>query len=104
MIDQEILRTIDIEIIPTIGIEANQIIEINDIKTKEHDIIQTTAQIIKNLTTTIIKIDHEITHKIGTQTITIVKKTTLNHLIGIMHVIPILKINIEAIHQNIKDK
>ena len=103
-IDQEIHRSIDIEISSTIGIEATQIIEINDIKTIEHEIIQTTDQIIKDLTTTIIKKDHEITHKIGTQTITIDKETTLNHLIGIMHFIPILKTNIEAIHQNIKDK
>ena len=62
MIDQEIHRTIYIEIIPTIGIEATQIIKINDIKTIDHEIFQTTDQIIKDLTTTIIKIDHEITH------------------------------------------
>ena len=104
MIDQEIHCTIDIDIIPTIEIEATQIIESNDIKTKDHEIIQTTDQITKDLTTIIIKIDHEITHKIGIQIITIEKETTLNHLIGKIHVIPILKTNIEAIHQNIKDK
>ena len=104
MIYQEAHRTMDIEIMPTIGIEATKIIEINDIKTIDHDIIQTTDQITKDLTTTIIRIDHEITHKLGTQIITIDKETTLNHLIGIIHVIPILKTNIEAIHQNIKDK
>ena len=101
---QEIHRTIDIKIIPTIGIEANQIVEINDIKTIDRKIIQTIDQIIKDLTTTIIKIDHEITHKIGTQTITIDKETILNHLIGIIHFIPILKTNIEVIHRNIKNK
>ena len=104
MIDQEIHRTIEIEIIPTKGIEATQIIKTNDIKTKDHEIIQTTDQITKNLTTRIIKIDQEITHKKGNQTITIDKETTLNHLIGIIHVIPILKTNIEALHPNIKDK
>ena len=104
MIDQEIHRTIDIENIPTIGLEATQIIETNDIKTIDHEVIQTTDHITKNLTTLTIKIDHEITHKIGIQMITIDKETTLNHLIGIIHVIPIFKTNIEAIHQNFKDK
>ena len=104
MMDQEFHHTKDREIIPTIGIEATQIIEINDIKTIDHEIFQTTDQNIKDLTTTIIRVGHEITHKIGTQIITIDKEITLNHLIGIIHVIPILKTNIEAIHQNIKDK
>ena len=104
MIDQEIHRTTDIEIIPTKGREATRIIEINDTRTIDHENFQTTDQIIKDLTTTIIKIDHEITHKVGTQTMTIYKETTLNHLIGIIYVIPIPKTIIEAIHQNIKDK
>ena len=82
MIDLETLHIIEIEIFPMIGIETIQMIDINDIKT----------------------LDHEITHKIGTQTITIDKEITLNHLIGIIHVIPILKTDIEATHQNIKDK
>ena len=102
-IDQDIHCTKNTEIFPTIETEATQIIEINDIKTKDHEIIQTTDQISK-LTTTVIKIDHEITQKIGTQTIAIDSETTLNHLIEIIHVIQILKTNIEAIHQNIKDK
>ena len=67
MIDQETHRTKDIEIIPTIGLEFTQIIEINNIKTKDHEIIQTTDQITKNLTAIIIKIDHEISLKIGIQ-------------------------------------
>ena len=104
MIDQEIHRKIDLEVIPTRGIEATQIVEINDIKTIDREIDQTIDQIIKNLTTTFMKIDHEITHKIATQTITIDKETILNHLIGIIHVIPFLKTNIEVKHQNIKDK
>ena len=104
MIDQETHRTIDTEIIPTRETEAIQIIEINGIIIY-HDIIQTTDQINKDLIITIIiKIDHEEIHKIGIQTITIDKETTLNHLIEITHVIQILKTNIEVIHQNIKDR
>ena len=99
---QETHRTSDIEIIPTIGTEATKIIEINDIKTIDHDIIQTTDQITKDLTTTIIRIDHEITHKLGTQIITIDKETTLSHLIGMIHVIPILKTNIKQYNKTSK--
>ena len=104
MINQEIHLAIDIEFIPTIGLEATQIVEINDIKTIDREIIQTIDHIIKDVTRTIIKIDHETTHKIGTQTLTIDKETILNHLIGTIHVIQILKTNIEAEYQNIKDK
>ena len=85
LIDQESHPTIDIEITPTIESEAIRIIEINDIII-DHEIIQTTDQITNDLITIIIKTDHEIIHKIGIQTITINKKTTLNHLIGITHV------------------
>ena len=104
MIDQENHCRADIEIIPTIGIEATQIIKTNDIKIIDHEIIQTADHITKDLTTTIIKIDHEITHKKGTQIITIDKETTLNHLIEIIHVILIPKTKLEAILQKIKDK
>ena len=79
MIDQEIPRTIEIGIIPTKGIEATQIIEINDTKTIEHEIILTIDQIIKDLITTSIKLNHAIIHEIEIRTITIDKKTTLNH-------------------------
>ena len=88
---------------PTIETEATQLIEINDIII-DHEIIQTTDQITKNLNQTIINIDHEKIHKIGIQTKTIDKETTLNHLKELTHVIQILKTNIEALHQNIKDK
>ena len=90
MIDQEIHRTTDVEIIPTIGIEATQTVEISDIETVDRENIQTIDQIIQDLTTTIIKTDHKITHKIGIQTITIDKETILNHLIGKIHVIHML--------------
>ena len=99
MIDQEIHLTIDTEIILTIGIEVTQIVEINDIKTIDREIILTINQITRDLTTTTIKIDHEITHKKETQTITIDKETIPNHHIGIIHVITILKTNTEVTHQ-----
>ena len=103
-INKEIHLTIDTGIIPTIGIEITQIGEINGIKTIYQEIIQTIDQIIKDLTTTVIKIDHEITHKIETQTITLDKKH--------YHQSPHRnntrsfdsKSNIEVMHQNIKDK
>ena len=98
LIDQKIHRTIDTEIIPTIETEAIRTIEISDIIIN-HEITQT-----KDLIITIIKIDHSIIHKTGIQTMTIDKETTLNRLIEIIQVIQILKINIEAIHQNIKDQ
>ena len=98
MIDQETHRTIGTEIIPTIEMEANRLIEINDIKI-DYEIFQITDQITKDLVITFIKTDHEIIHKIGMQTITIDRETTLNHLIEIKHVIQILKTNKEAKHQ-----
>ena len=123
MVDQEIRRTIEIGIIPTIGIEATHIIEINDIKIIYHEITLTTDQIIKDLIKTTIKIDHAITHKIDIRTIAFLirqriysqspqrildkeldKEFTLNHHIEISRVIQVLKTNIEAVHQNIKDK
>ena len=65
MIDQG-THTIDIEIIPTIGTEVIQIIAINNI-TIDHEVTQTIDQITKDPITTIIKIDHEISHNIGIQ-------------------------------------
>ena len=62
-------------------------------------------QIIRDLTITTIKIDHETTQqKKETQTITIDKETIPNHVIGIIHDITILKTVIELIHQDTKDK
>ena len=85
-IDQGTHHIIDKENIPTIETEAIRIIEISDI-TIGHEIIQITDQITKDLIITIIKTDHEIIHKIGIQTITIDRETTLNHLIEITHTI-----------------
>ena len=55
MIDQETHHTTDTEIILTVETEAIQVIEINDIII-DHEIIQTTDQITKDLIITIIKI------------------------------------------------
>ena len=53
---------------------------------------------------TINTIDREITRKIEIQVTTIDIEIIPNHLIGIIIVITILSIDIEAIHQNTKDK
>ena len=103
MIDQEVHHTIDKEVIPTIETEAIRISEINDI-TIDHEIIQITDQITKDLIITKNKNRSRDNSKKGYQNITIDKDTTLNHLIEITHVIQILKTKIEAKHQNIKNK
>ena len=100
MIDQEIHLTIDTGIIPTKRIEAIQIVKINDIKIIDQENVQTIDQIINDPNTTIIKLDHEI----GTQVITKDKETFPSHLTAIIHVILILKTNIEVINKNIKDR
>ena len=53
---------------------------------------------------TIKTIDREITHKIEIPVTIIVIEIIPNHLIGIKTVITIPSIDIEAIHQNTKDK
>ena len=99
----EIHHTIETETIQTIEIEAVPIIEINVTKTIDQATIHTTDPIInKRITITTIK-DHEIIHKIGIQTITISKGIILNLLIELI-IAPIPKTDIEAIHQNTKDK
>ena len=100
MIDLETLHTIEIEIIPTIGIETIQMIEIIDIKIIDHAIMLTTDQTIKDQNITTIKIAHAIIHGTEILVITIDKETTLNHHIGITHIIKIT----EVVHLNIKSK
>ena len=58
MIDLETLHITKIEFIPSIGLETIQMIETRDIKIIDHATILTIDQIIKNQTTTTIKIDH----------------------------------------------
>ena len=84
IIDLETFHAIDIEIIPTIGIETIQTIETLDIKIIDHAIILTTDQNIN-----IIKIDHAIIHTTEVQAKTTDRGTTLNHHIGITHMIKI---------------
>ena len=109
-ISHEIHLIIEIETIQLIGTETIQTTEIEDIPTTviiiqtiDHGITHTTDQTIIDQMT-INTIDPEITHKIGIQ----VTKTDIenipNHLIGIIIVITIPSIDIEAIHQNTKDK
>ena len=99
MKDQETLHTINIEFIPTIGIETIQTIETLDIKIIDPAIILTTDQNIK-----VIRIDHATIHRTEIQAITIDKRTTLNHHIGITHVIKIHNKIIGVVQINIKDK
>ena len=84
IIDLETPHTIGKGIIFTIGIEAIQKIETLDIKIIDHANIQTTDQI-----KIIIKIDDAVIHRTEAQAITTDKGTTLNHHIGITHVIKI---------------
>ena len=99
IIDPVTLHTIDIDISPTIGIETLQTIETIVIKTIDHAIILITYQNI-----VILKIDHAIIHSKEVQAITTDKETTLNHHIGITHIIKIHKKIIGVVHLNIKDK
>ena len=103
-IDHETHLTIETGIIQTIQNEAIQIIKINIIKTIDQEINQTTDQNIKDPITITIKINHEISCKLETQTITINNGIIPNPLIEITTVTPIPKTSTEATHQNIKGK
>ena len=95
IIETETIQTIEMEAIPTIVIIA--------IQTIDHGITHTTDQtIIDQLT--INTIDREIIHKIEIQVTTTDIEIIPNHLIGIIITITIPSIDIEAIHQNTKDK
>ena len=117
-IEIDIIQTISHEIHLIIEIETNQIIGTETIQTTEieaipitvikiqiidHGISHTTDQIIIDQIT-INTIDREIIHKIEIPVTIIDIEITPNHLIGIIIVITILSTDIEAIHQNTKDK
>ena len=102
-IDHETHCTIEIETIPTIGIEVTQTIEITIIQTTDHGITRIIDQINKDQMT-ITKTNQGKIHQIETQVTTIDFEIIPSHLIGIIIVTPILNIDIEVIHQNIKDK
>ena len=104
MIDLETLHIIEIETFPTIGIETIQSIGIINVKIIDHAIILTTDQTIKDQNIIIIKIDHERIHRTKIRVIKTDKETTLNHHIGITHVLKIYNKNIEVVHLNIKCK
>ena len=103
IIEIETIQIIETETIQTIEIEVTLTIVIIVIQTTDHGITHTTDQTIKDQMT-INTIDREIIHKIEIQVTTIDIEITPNHLIGIIIVITILSIDIEAIHQNTKDK
>ena len=77
-------------------------IEIIKIKIIDHAIILATYQTIKDQNIITIKIDHVTFHRTVIQVITTDKETTLNHHIGITHVIKIHNKVIEVLHLNIK--
>ena len=97
------IQIIEIETIQTIEIEAIPTIVIILIQTKDDGITHTTEQNITDQMT-INTIDREITHKIEIPVTIIDIEITPNNLIGIIIVITILSIDIEAIHRNTKDK
>ena len=110
-IEIDIIQTINHEIHLIIEIGTIQIIEIETIptiviiliQTKDDGITHTTEQNITDQMT-INTIDREITHKIEIPVTIIDIEITPNNLIGIIIVITILSIDIEAIHRNTKDK
>ena len=109
--NQEIItmQTINHEIHHTIGIETTPIIGIEVIQTTETRFTRTIDQGITHIIdraitdqTIITKTDHEIIHKIDIQVIIIVIEIIPNHHTGIITIIIILIIAIEAVHLNIK--
>ena len=94
IIEIEITRTIEIEAIPTTVII---------IQTIDHETTHTTDQTITDQIT-INTIDRETIHKIEILVIIIDTEIIHNHHIETIIIITIPNIDIEAIHQNIKDK
>ena len=102
IIDHEAHHTTEIETIRTIEIEVIQTIEIRTIQPIDQKITHTIDRIITDQMITI-KTDHKIIHKIETQVTIIDTESISSHHTGIITVIPILKIDTEVTHQNIKD-
>ena len=101
-IDHETHHTTEIETNHTVEIEVIQTIEIRTIQTIDHGRIHLIDRIITNQMITI-KTDHEIIHKIETQVRIIDTEIIPSHHKGIITVIPILNIETEVTHRNIKD-
>ena len=102
MIDHETHCTTEIETIHTLKIEVILIIEIRTIQTIDQGISHIKDQIITDQMTTI-KTNHKIIHRIEIQVTIIDIEIIPSHHIEIITVIPILNIDTEVAHQNIKD-
>ena len=102
IIDHETHHTTEIETIHTVGIEVFQTIEIRTIQTIDQGITHIIDGIITDKMITS-KTDHEIIHKIETQVTIIDTEIIPSHHIGKITVIPILNIDTEVTHRNIKD-
>ena len=102
IIDHKTHHTKEVETIQTVEIEVILTIEIRIIQTTDQGIIHIIDRIITDQMITI-KTDHEIIHKIETQVTTIDTENIPSHHLGIITVTPILNIDTEVTHQNIKD-
>ena len=102
IIDNKTHHTTEIETIHTVDIEVILTIEIRTMQTKDQGIIHIIDRIITDQMITI-KPDHKKIHKIETQVTIIDTEIIPSHHIGIITVIPILNIDTEVTHQNIKD-
>ena len=101
IIDHETHHITEIETVHTVEIEVILTIEIRTIQTTDHGIVHIIDRIITDQMITI-KTDHELIHKIETQVTIIDTEIIPSHHIGIITVIPILNIDTEITHQNIK--
>ena len=102
IIDHETHHTTEIETYHTVGIEVIQTTEIRTIQTTDQGITHIINRIITDQMITI-KTDHKIIHKIETQVTLTNTEIIPSHHIGIITVIPILNIDTEVTHQNIKN-
>ena len=102
IINHETHHTTEIENIQIIEVEVIQTIEIRITRTIDQEIILIIDQTITDQMI-IIKIDHEIIHKIEIQATIIDIEIIPSHHTGIITIIMILNIETEVTHQNIKD-
>ena len=102
IINHETHHTTEIETVHIIEIEVIQTIEIRTTQTIDQGINHIIDQTITDQMI-IIKTDHKIIHKIETQVTIIDTEIIPSHHIGIITAIPILNIDTEVAHQNIKD-
>ena len=102
IIDHETHLTTEIETIHAVGIEVIQTSEIRTIQTIDQGKTHIIDRIITDQMITI-KTDHKLIHKFETQVTIIDTEIIPSHHIGIITVIPILNIDTDVTHQNIKD-